>query len=63
MLHAAAEKAGSQLALAERLGVSESVLSLWLSGKRRPNLANAVMLSERIKIPFRAWREEAGDAT
>ena len=40
---------------AKTLGVHQVVLSLWLSGKRRPGRENALLLERETGIPVESW--------
>ena len=46
---------GSQDAIALACGVSQSVVSLWISGKRKPTYENRVVLEKQYKIALDAW--------
>lgn len=45
----------SQNALAVELGVTPPILSNWLTGKRRPTLAQAVLIEDKTGVPARSW--------
>lgn len=45
----------SQNALAAELGVVAPILSNWLTGKRRPTLAQAVRIEDKTGVPIRSW--------
>ena len=40
---------------AETLGVHPVVLSQWMSGTRRPDLSNAVLIEQRTGISVESW--------
>ncbi len=41
--------------VARRCGVSQPVVSRWISGKRRPNYENRKILLDEYQIPMDAW--------
>lgn len=43
--------------LAKLLGCDSSLISLWITGRRRPSLEMARKLEKETKIPMRAWLE------
>ncbi len=47
----------NQAQLARALGVSEPLVSMWLSGRRRPSMAKAFAVETRTggRVPARAW--------
>lgn len=53
----------SQTALAQRLGVRQSAISQWESGRSQPDLDNRVRLADVLKIPLPELLPESGNAT
>lgn len=49
-------KSFNQADTARFFGWHESVISQYLSGARRPNLPNAVLIEEHTGIPVKAWQ-------
>ena len=41
--------------VARKCGVCQAVVSLWISGKRKPNFENRKTLFEQYQIPMEAW--------
>ncbi len=41
--------------IAKRIGISESLLSLLIAGKRMPNIAVASKIQKELGIPVEAW--------
>jgi transcriptional regulator with XRE-family HTH domain len=50
-----AQKKWSQCEFAERLGISTSAVSRWISGERKPSLEMAFLLEEELGIPAEDW--------
>lgn len=50
-----AEKGWNQDEAARRLGVSQSLISRWLSGARVPTLSAATKLERVARVPMAAW--------
>ena len=44
-----------QQRLADQLGVKQSAISLWKSGKARPKAEHRVLLRELLNIPEESW--------
>lgn len=53
----------NQVAAAKHFGWHESVISQYLSGERRPNLENAILIEEKTGIPAKAWLSTLDDET
>lgn len=45
----------STIRVARKCGVSQAVVSLWASGRRKPNFENRKALFEVFQIPMEAW--------
>lgn len=45
----------TQPVLAQKLDVSNGIISLWISGERKPGLANRQLMFEKFQIPIEAW--------
>lgn len=50
----------SQTALAQRLGVRQSAISQWESGRSQPDLDNRIRLADVLKIPLPELLPESG---
>lgn len=48
--------------IASKVGVSEGLVSLWRSGKRKPSLPNRKLLLDLYKIPIESWDVPAATA-
>ncbi len=48
----------NQTRLSERLSVSSSVISRWLSGGRTPTVEMACRIEDLLGIPVRLWRDD-----
>lgn len=48
-------KGCAQEALAQELGVHQSTLSRWVSGKQRPDIDCILKLRDLCEIPVEAW--------
>lgn len=45
--------------IARKCGVGQPCVSLWVSGKRKPNFENRKTLYEQFQIPMEAWDRRA----
>jgi transcriptional regulator with XRE-family HTH domain len=45
----------SQTEIAKRVGVHQSTLSRWASGKQRPDVPTAIRVRDELEIPVEAW--------
>ena len=45
--------------IARRCGVTQPIVSRWISGKRKPNYENRKLLMEEYQIPMDAWDRRA----
>ncbi|WP_437935289.1 helix-turn-helix domain-containing protein [Sorangium sp. So ce341] len=45
----------TQARVARKCGVSQAVISLWISGKRKPDYENRKTISEQYQIEMDAW--------
>lgn len=45
----------SQWAIAHKIGVDQSIVSYWISGRYKPNYENRVALKKEFQIPLEAW--------
>jgi predicted transcriptional regulator len=52
------ERGWSQVRLASELGVTQSAVSKWLSGKRCPDGWSAVGLQKMLGVPIDSWPNE-----
>ena len=43
--------------IAKDLNVTHGAVSHWFSGKNKPNYENMVILKDKYKIPFEAWKD------
>ena len=46
---------GAKAALAQQLGIPQSMISHWISGFRTPSLAYAVAMQRYLSIPCEWW--------
>jgi transcriptional regulator with XRE-family HTH domain len=53
----ALSQASSQVKIAERLGVSRSLVSMWISCTYAPGYGNRKKLEDRLQIPMSSWDE------
>lgn len=49
----------TQARVARKCGVSQAVISLWISGKRKPDYENRKTIFEQYKIAMDAWDRAA----
>lgn len=52
-------RCGDRAAMAARLGVSQSTISLWRSGQRKPTEAKRIEIEAVTGVPAGAWEEQA----
>jgi len=45
--------------IARRCGVTQPIVSRWITGKRKPNYENRKLLFEEYQIPMDAWERHA----
>jgi transcriptional regulator with XRE-family HTH domain len=45
----------SEVRIARKCGVGQPTISLWISGKRKPNFESRKTLLEQCQIPMEAW--------
>lgn len=45
----------TQQSVAQQLGINQSTLSRWASGKQRPDVDGALRLRDELGIPVEAW--------
>jgi len=57
-LAAAIREAGTQVRLADRIGIDQGYLSSLHRGRRRPGLRYRLLLEDALGIPIRAWDED-----
>ncbi|WP_437567892.1 helix-turn-helix domain-containing protein [Sorangium sp. So ce542] len=49
----------TQARVARKCGVSQAVISLWISGKRKPDYDNRKTIHEQYQIEMDAWDRAA----
>ncbi|MGK4001120.1 helix-turn-helix transcriptional regulator [Sorangium sp. So ce1036] len=49
----------TQARVARKCGVSQAVISLWISGKRKPDYENRKTIFEQYEIAMDAWDRAA----
>ena len=52
----------TQVETAARLRSSQSAISSWLNGRRKPEAEHRLALHREFGIPFQAWDEEISEA-
>lgn len=49
----------TQKAVARKCGVSQTVISQWISGERKPNYENRTVLADKYGIDLDAWERRS----